>query len=113
VRHQVEPTRRLCLRRRPGYAFVACAPAARPAAERLDTDAWQTGAIEIQTNRELLLELAERVAEGRPLGVEGLAKASLLVSDPASILYREDGAGPLAAAAAGALEALDRGHLTS
>jgi len=59
------------------------------------------------------VELAKRVAGGRPLGAEGLARASLLVSDPASILYRQDGIGPLAAATAEALEALDRGHLTS
>ena len=77
------------------------------------TVAWRTGAFEIQTNRGLLLELAKRVAGGRPLGAEGLARASLLVSDPASILYRQDGIGPLAAATAEALEALDRGHLTS
>lgn len=73
----------------------------------------RTGAVEIQTNRGLLLELAERVGDGRPLGVEGLAKASMLVSDPASRLYHDDGSGQLADAALEVLEALDRGHLTS
>lgn len=51
--------------------------------------------------------------DGRPLGVEGLAKASMLVSDPASRLYHDDGSGQLADSALEALEALDRGHLTS
>jgi hypothetical protein len=75
--------------------------------------ALQSGAIEIQTNRALLLELAKRVADRLPVGVQGLARASLLVSDPASRLYRDDRPGPLADAALEALEALDRGHLTS
>ncbi|MGH2802661.1 MAG: hypothetical protein ACRDL4_06400, partial [Thermoleophilaceae bacterium] len=42
---------------------------------------------EIRTSREVLLELAERLGTGGPLGVEGLALASLLLGDGASPLY--------------------------
>src|SRR5829696_231139 len=45
---------------------------------------------EIQSNRELLLELAEVLGDRRPLGVEGLAMASLLITDGPSPLYHSD-----------------------
>ena len=68
---------------------------------------------EIRDNRELLLELAERVHASGPLGVKGVAKASLLVIDGGSPLYDAEASRSLAAAAYEALVALDRGHRTA
>lgn len=64
---------------------------------------------DIQANRELLLELAERLCSG-PLGVEGLALTSLLVSDDSRPIYHEDTRRPLRVAAFEAIVALERGH---
>ena len=78
-----------------------------------DPLARRSGAIEIQANREILLELAECVGSGGPLGVEGLAKTSLMVYDAPSPLYHHDASRPLAEAAFEALRALERGHRTA
>lgn len=67
---------------------------------------------EVQANSELLLELAERVGSGGPLGVRGLAMASLLVTDASSPLYRTGTERSLRGAAFDALVALERGHRT-
>jgi hypothetical protein len=67
---------------------------------------------EIRANRELLLELAERLRTSRPLGVEGLAMTSLLIYDAPSPLYHTDATRPLALTACEALAALERGHRT-
>ena len=66
----------------------------------------------IRANRGLLLELARCLSAGGPVGVQGLAMASLLVHDGAGPLYRDAGGDSLAATASGALGALDRGLLT-
>ena len=66
---------------------------------------------EVQVNRELLLELADRLRAGGPLGVEGLATTSLLVGDGSSPLFCK-GNGSLADSANFALHALERGHPT-
>jgi hypothetical protein len=68
---------------------------------------------EIQSNRELLLELAEVLGDGRPLGVEGLAMASLLITDGPSPLYHSDARRPLASALRETLAALERGQRTA
>jgi hypothetical protein len=41
---------------------------------------------EIHANRELLLELADRLRADRPVGVEGLARVARLAREPASAL---------------------------
>ena len=68
---------------------------------------------EIRANRELLLELAERVGSCGPVGVEGLGMTSLLIGDGASPLYDGDARRSLAAAAFTALVALERGCPTA
>jgi hypothetical protein len=68
---------------------------------------------EIQENEELLLALAERLHDGEPLGVQGLARAARLVNDHSSALYRSGGSGSLTHEASKALAALERGHLTA
>lgn len=65
---------------------------------------------EIQENRELLLELADRLWAGGRLGVEGLATTSLLVGDGMSPLFCKAAGGSLTASANRALLALERGH---
>jgi hypothetical protein len=67
----------------------------------------------IRANRALLLELARSLGEGGPLGVEGLAMASLLVNDRAGPLYRAANGDSLAATASDTLGALERGFLTA
>jgi hypothetical protein len=62
---------------------------------------------EIRANRELLLELAERVDSCGPVGVEGLGLTSLLIGDPASPLYDGDARRSIPAAAFTALVALE------
>jgi hypothetical protein len=64
---------------------------------------------EIRANRELLLELADRLRAGGPLRVEGLATTSLLVGDCLSPLFCK-GSGSVAASANYALLALERGR---
>jgi hypothetical protein len=66
---------------------------------------------EVRTNRGLLLELAERLKAGGPLGVEGLAITSLLVDDGLSPLFCK-GNGSLTLSASDALLALERGQST-
>jgi hypothetical protein len=65
---------------------------------------------EIRANRELLLELADRVGSGEPVGVEGLGMTSLLIGDRASPLYDGDRRRSLTATAFTALVALERGY---
>jgi hypothetical protein len=64
---------------------------------------------EIQENDELLLALADRLRDGEPLGVRGLAMTSRLVNDHSSPLYRPGPSGSLPATATEALDALERG----
>jgi hypothetical protein len=64
---------------------------------------------EIQENDELLLALADRLRDGEPLGVQGLAMTSRLVNDHAGPLYRSGPSGSLPATASEALDALERG----
>jgi hypothetical protein len=66
----------------------------------------------IRASRRLLLELGRCLSEGGPLGVEGLAMASLLVNDMAGPLYRDAAGNSLAATASATLGALERGFLT-
>lgn len=61
---------------------------------------------EVRANRELLLELAERVTADGLLGVEGLAITSLLLGDGSSPLFCK-GSGSLALSASHALLALE------
>jgi hypothetical protein len=65
---------------------------------------------EVQENEDLLLALADRLHDGEPLGVQGLAMTSRLISDRFSPLYRS---GSLTEAALEALAALERGHRTA
>jgi hypothetical protein len=64
---------------------------------------------QIQENRRLLLELADRLGAGGILGVQGLAITSLLVGDGVSPLYNKASRGSLKASLNRALQALDRG----
>jgi hypothetical protein len=68
---------------------------------------------DIQENDELLLALADRLRDGEPLGVQGLAKTARLVNDRSSPLYRSGMSGSLATAASKALAALECGHRTA
>ena len=68
---------------------------------------------EIQENDELLLALADRLRDGEPLGVQGLALASSLVNDRSGPLYRSGRSGSLPATVSGALAALERGQRTA
>jgi hypothetical protein len=68
---------------------------------------------EIRANRELLLELADRVDSCGPVGVEGLGMTSLLIGDGASPLYDGDARRSVTVAAFTALVALDRGYPTA
>jgi hypothetical protein len=62
---------------------------------------------QVQENRELLLELAERLRGGGSLGVQGLAITSLLVGDGVSPLYSKAARSSLNASVNRALLALD------
>jgi hypothetical protein len=66
---------------------------------------------EIRENEDLLLALADRLSDGEPLGVEGLAKTARLVDDRSSPMYRAGGTLPEFLSAA--LTALERGHRTA
>jgi hypothetical protein len=66
----------------------------------------------VRANRELLLEIAERLCRCDPVGVRGLAMTSRLVDDRRAPLYRDNADRPLPVAAFEALVALDRGPLT-
>jgi hypothetical protein len=68
----------------------------------------------IQENDELLLALADRLRDGEPLGVRGLAMTSRLVNDHSGPLYRSGPSGSLPATVSEALAALERGpHRTA
>jgi hypothetical protein len=67
---------------------------------------------EIHQNEALLLALADRLRDGEPLGVRGLAVTSRLVSDRSSPLYRSGAGGSLSATVLEALAALERGRRT-
>lgn len=67
---------------------------------------------DIRASRELLLELAEGLDMGRPLGVKGLAMTSQLVHDAPGPLYRDGASRSLKAIAFEALIALERGTPT-
>ena len=60
----------------------------------------------------LLLEIAERLLSGEPVGVRGVAMASQLIEDRRGPLYRDDAARPLTVLAFEALVQLDRGLRT-
>jgi hypothetical protein len=62
---------------------------------------------QVQENRNLLLELADRLRSGRNLGVQGLAITSLLVGDGVSPLYSKAASSSLKASVNHALLALD------
>jgi hypothetical protein len=68
---------------------------------------------EIRANRELLLELAERIGSGGPLGVVGLGMTSLLMGDGASPVFDGGSHRSLTVTASTALVALERGYLTA
>jgi hypothetical protein len=68
---------------------------------------------EIRENHELLLALADRLCDGEPLGVQGLAMTACLVNDRSSPLYRSGLGGSLPATVMEALAALERGHRTA
>jgi hypothetical protein len=68
---------------------------------------------EIEENEELILALAERLRDGRPVGARGLAMVARLVDDRWGPLYRSGPGGLLPSALAAARKALDGGHLTA
>jgi hypothetical protein len=68
---------------------------------------------EIRKNDELLLALADRLRDGEPLGVRGLAMTADLVKNRCSPLYSKHPERPLAPTAFEALVALDRGLRTA
>ena len=68
---------------------------------------------QIRENDELLLAVAERIHDGGPLGVRGVAMTSYLVNDRMSPLYSEDAQRPLSVTALEALVELDRGIRTA
>jgi hypothetical protein len=68
---------------------------------------------EIQENEELLLALADRLRDGEPLGVQGLAMTARLVNDRSSPLYRSGPSGSLPATVLEAVAALEGGHWTA
>ena len=80
-------------------------------------DPWLSSALigrqAIRENQELLLALAERLSTREPVGVEGLATASLLITDPSSPLYHDDASRSLAVTAYDALARLAHGHLSA
>jgi hypothetical protein len=65
----------------------------------------------IRENEDQLLALADRLGDGEPLGIEGIAKTARLVDDHSSPMYRAGGALPEFLSAA--LAALERGHRTA
>jgi hypothetical protein len=68
---------------------------------------------EIRDSEDLMLALADRLRDGGPLGVVGLAMTSRLVNDHESPLRGPGRAGPLHAALSRALAALECGHRTA
>jgi hypothetical protein len=68
---------------------------------------------EIRETDEFLLALADRLRDGGPLGVQGLAMTARLVKERSSPLYRPGASASLPAAVVEALAALERGHRTA
>jgi hypothetical protein len=69
---------------------------------------------EIRNTDELLISLADRLRDGEPLGVQGLAMTARLVNErSASPLYRSGVSGSLRATVAKTLAALERGLRTA
>jgi hypothetical protein len=68
---------------------------------------------EIREDDELLLALADRLRDGEPLGVQGLAMTARLIKDRSGPLYRAGVNGSLSATALKALAALERGQRTA
>jgi hypothetical protein len=68
---------------------------------------------EVRANKELLLELAERLCSGKPAGAQGLAIASKLIGDRRSPLYSGQSDRPLTMSAFEALVALDQSLRTA
>lgn len=64
---------------------------------------------EVRKNGELLMALAERVADDEPVGVRGLAMTARLIDDSRSPLFSDRAERPLSVAAFEALVQLDRG----
>lgn len=69
--------------------------------------------LEIQENEELLVALADRIRDGEPVGVQGLALTALLMNARSGPLYRSGVGSSLPATVLEALEALDHGHRTA
>jgi hypothetical protein len=67
---------------------------------------------EIQGNRDLLLELAERIDNRGPVGAPGLALTSALLHERSSPLYYTESRDSLTDAVLQALAALGRGYMT-
>jgi hypothetical protein len=63
---------------------------------------------EVRKNRELLLAVAERIADGEPVGVRGLAMTARLLDDSRSPLFSDRAERPLSVATFEALIQLDR-----
>jgi hypothetical protein len=63
---------------------------------------------DVRANKELLLELAERLSSSEPAGAQGLAIASRLIADRKSPLYSGHSDCPLPVTAFEALVAMDR-----
>jgi hypothetical protein len=68
--------------------------------------------LEIRQNDELLVALANRLRDGEPLGVQGLAMTARLIGDRSGPLYHTDATRSLRLTAHDALVALDRGQRT-
>jgi hypothetical protein len=68
---------------------------------------------EIRENEGLLMALADRLGDGEPLGVQGLAMTARLMDDRSGPLYRAGVNGSLSATASEALAALERGQRTA
>jgi hypothetical protein len=67
---------------------------------------------DIRNSGELLLALADRVADDEPVGVRGLAMTARLLNGPRSPLYSDRAERPLSVAAFEALVELDRRRRT-
>jgi hypothetical protein len=68
---------------------------------------------EIREIDELLISLADRIRDGEPLGVQGLAMTARLLNERSSPLYRSGVSGSLRATVAKTLAALERGQRTA
>ena len=88
----------VALAERDAYPVILAGPAIRRSA--------------VRASGGLLLEIAERLLSGEPVGVRGVAIASQLIEDRRGTLYRDDAARPLTVTAFEALVALDSGLRT-